>query len=82
MKTIINSTITLQQPAKVFELKTLSDFHQTQDNPKEKILLVILAEANPPQQIVVKGSEYDAVGQWTDSSLNDYLISKLGLQIK
>jgi hypothetical protein len=64
-----------------FTLNTLSDFHVTSDDPFRKILRVSLSEANPPQQVSVTGNDYDTLGQWTDQSLNDYLINKYGLVV-
>ena len=64
-----------------FTLTTLSDFHVTSDDPFRKILRVSLNEANPPQQIIITGTDYDNLGQWTDQSLNDYLVTKYGLTV-
>jgi hypothetical protein len=64
-----------------FTLNSLSDFHITSDDPFRKILRVSLSEANPPQQIVISGDDYDNLGQWTDQSLNNYLITKYGLVV-
>ena len=69
------------QPAKIFSLKTLAENHSTQDDPAKKVLQIILREALPPQTLVVVGAEYDALGQWTDATLNQYIIGKLGLVI-
>ena len=64
-----------------FTLNTLSDFHVTSDDPFRKILRVSLSEANPPQQVSITGNDYDSLGQWTDQSLNDYLVTKYGLVV-
>lgn len=64
-----------------FTLTTLSDVHMTSDDPFRKILRVSLSEANPPQQVSITGNDYENLGQWTDSSLNDFLITKYGLVI-
>lgn len=64
-----------------FNLNTLSDAHMTSDDPFRKILRVSLSEANPPQQVLVTGTDYDTLGQWTDESLNNYIINKYGLVV-
>lgn len=64
-----------------FVLNTLSDAHMTNDDPFRKILRVSLTEASPPQQISITGNDYDSLGQWTDESLNQYLINKYGLVV-
>lgn len=64
-----------------FTLNTLSDVHMTSDDPFRKILRVSLTEANPPQQILINGTDYDTLGQWTDESLNNYIINKYGLVV-
>lgn len=64
-----------------FTLTTLSDVHMTSDDPFRKILRISLNEANPPQQILVTGTDYDNLGQWTDVSLNDFLVNKYNLTV-
>lgn len=64
-----------------FTLTTLSDIHMTSDDPFRKILRVTLAEATPPQQVIITGADYDSLGQWTDSSLNSFLVNKYGLTV-
>jgi hypothetical protein len=64
-----------------FTLNNLSDFHVTSDDPFRKILRVSLSEANPPQQVSITGNDYDSLGQWTDQSLNNYLVAKYGLVV-
>ncbi len=61
-------------------LETLADTHATYDSPKDRRLIVELMEARPQQSIVISGDEYDSLGQWTDDSLNDYLIDLLKLE--
>ena len=62
-----------------FSFTTLNDAHITNDDPIRKTLRVTLSEALPPQVVSVTGSDYDALGQWTDDSLNAYIIDKYGL---
>jgi hypothetical protein len=62
-----------------FTLNTLNDNHITNDNPILKILKVQLNEAVPMKTLIFSGAEYDALGQWTDVSLNEYIINKYGL---
>ena len=60
-------------------LNTLSDTHFTIDDPFNKRLAIQLREARPAFTLVVTGSNYDALGEWTDASLNQYIINTLGL---
>lgn len=77
-------TITITQTEtnivnRVFTLTSLNDKHVTTDDPDRQILKIQLTEARPPQQIVVSGNDYIALGQWTDDSLTQYLITKFNL---
>lgn len=63
----------------VFVLDTLKSSHFTVDNPKLKRLSINLVEAKPAYTLIIKGDEYDSLGQWTDESLNEYIINKFSL---
>lgn len=64
-----------------FRMVKLDDVHVTSDDPIRKNLRITLHEAQPPQTILVSGAEYESLGQWTDESLNDWLVTKLGLVV-
>ena len=74
-KTITN-TISLS-----FKMATLHDVHITYDDPIHKILRVSIPEAVPPQTLTFKGDDYDALGQWTDVTLNSAIVAKYGLEV-
>lgn len=74
---ILPAQIQLQQP--IFSLTELHDNHPTMDNPRAKTLQVFLTEFHPAQSIKISGDDYIALGQWTDESLNQFLITKFGL---
>lgn len=62
-----------------YSLEHLDDSHVTYDDTVNKVLTVELREAVPPQVITIAGEEYDTLGQWTDESLNQFLVTKFGL---
>ena len=62
-----------------YVMNTLNDQHHTIDDPASQTLTVSLSEALPPQSLVISGQDYVNLGQWTDATLNQYIITKLGL---
>ena len=74
----ITTTVT-QKSSLIFD--TLNDAHSTSDNITDKILIVEIPESTPPHNIVIQGDEYDKLGQWTDYSLNAYIIDKYNLKL-
>lgn len=62
-----------------FTISSLNSTHITWDDPFRKILKVQLIEATPAQNILIEGDEYDSLGQWTDETLQQFLITKFNL---
>lgn len=62
-----------------FTISSLNSTHVTWDDPFKKALRIQLIEAVPPQNILVEGDEYDSLGQWTDETLQQFLMTKFNL---
>ena len=62
-----------------FTFSSINGAHVTSDDPFRRILRVQLAEVVPPQNILIQGDEYDSLGQWTDDSLQKFLMTKFNL---
>ena len=62
-----------------FTFSSINGAHVTSDDPFRRILRVQLIEVVPPQNILIQGDEYDSLGQWTDDSLQQFLITKFNL---
>ena len=82
MTTIQTKTVTTTRSiSSSFSISTLNDSHLTVDDPIAGKLKVQLIEAKPQTFITIDGADYTSLGQWTDSSLNQFLIQKLGLTV-
>ena len=78
---ITPKTITVPQPSRSYQLDKLNAIHTCLDDPENKVLRVILREAQPELVITISGAEYEALGQWSDDTLCAFLVQKLALQI-
>lgn len=63
-----------------FSINRLNDVHVSYDDPIYKVLRITIPEAVPPQVLVISGEEYEALGQWTDATLNATIMAKYGLE--
>jgi len=62
-----------------FSISSLNSSHMTWDDPARRFLRVQLIESSPPQNIMIEGDEYDSLGQWTDETLQQFLMTKFNL---
>jgi hypothetical protein len=77
---ITPKTITVTRDSLVYKFNKVNDTHITNDNPIAKRLVVILNESNPPYQLIITGSAYDSLGQWTDETLKQAIVDKMGFE--
>lgn len=63
------------EPAKTVRLESI--MWTTNDDPEKRQLSIYINRG--AVKLIVKGDEYDALGQWTDPQLRDYIFTKLGL---
>ena len=70
----VKTIVTIPQQSATFSSVTVQ---RLIDLPTQKKVVAYLQGINEPV-ILWQGSEYDAIGQWTDSNVSDKIISLYG----
>ena len=63
-------------PAKTVDIEAVT--WRTLDDGFNRRLRIVV---NGAVQVLVEGADYDALGQWTDETIRDLIIARLGLEL-